>query len=87
MSDNTVISIALSLVATLFGLLTLIVGWLGNKIFNKLDEVSKGITTVSAELHTRINGLDTRLTHVEAVESLCQLKPSRRAADKNTQEE
>ena len=83
MSDNTVISIALSLVGALFGLLTLIVGWLGNKIFNKLDEVSTGINRVSAELHTRINGLDTRLTRVEAVEEVCPVRnPKRRTADK-----
>lgn len=65
MNEATVLTIASSLVATLFGLLILIVGWLGNKFYNKLDEISKNLTIMAGELHTRINGIDRRLVKVE----------------------
>lgn len=57
--------IALSLVATLFGLLTVLLGWLGAKVIARLDAVVEKLNQVAGELHTRINGLDTRLTVVE----------------------
>lgn len=60
------LTIASSLVATLFGLLILILGWLGNKTYNKLDEISGNLIKMAGELHTRINGIDRRLIRVEA---------------------
>ena len=65
MSDNTLTALALSLVATLFGLLTLILGWLGAKLYAKLDEMSKNLIIMASELHNKINGIDIRLTKVE----------------------
>jgi biopolymer transport protein ExbB/TolQ len=65
MSDTVLLSIAASLVATLFGLLVAIIGWLGNKFYSKLDEISKNLITMAGELHTRINGIDRRLVRVE----------------------
>lgn len=57
--------IALSLVATLFGLLTVLMGWLGAKVIARLDAVVEKLNQVAGELHSRINGIDTRLTVVE----------------------
>jgi biopolymer transport protein ExbB/TolQ len=57
--------VASSLVATLFGLLVTIIGWLGNKFYAKLDEISKNLVVMAGELHERINGLDRRVTRVE----------------------
>jgi len=65
MNEATILTLASSLVATLFGLLILIVGWLGNKFYNKLDEISKNLSAMAGELHNRINGLDRRLVKVE----------------------
>lgn len=65
MADTILLTIASSLVATLFGLLVLIVGWLGNKLYSKLDEMSQSLNTMAGELHNRINGIDLRLTVVE----------------------
>lgn len=81
MNDNVVISLALALVAALFSLLTLIIGWLGNKLYNKLDEMSKNLQTMASELHNRITGIDKRLTRVEAVEAMCNGKTLRRSTD------
>lgn len=65
MSDTVLLTIAASIVATLFGLLVTIIGWLGNKFYSKLDEISRNLVTMAGELHERINGLDRRVTVVE----------------------
>lgn len=66
MTEPLLLTIASSLVATLFGLLVLIVGWLGNKLYSKLDEMSRNLITMAGELHGRINDIDKRLVVVEA---------------------
>lgn len=65
MSEVMLLTIAASLVATLFGLLVAILGWLGNKIYTKLDEMSSTMHGIAGDLHDRINGLDKRITVVE----------------------
>ena len=65
MDPTQVLSTAASLVATLFGMLVLILGWLGNKIYSKLDSVEGKINVMATELHTRINNIDTRVTKIE----------------------
>ncbi len=65
MNETVMLTIASSLVATLFGLLILIVGWLGNKLYNKLDEMSRALHDMAGELHSRINGIDRRVVKLE----------------------
>ena len=65
MSETTLLAIAASLVATLFGVLVATIGWLGNKFYAKLDEISKSLIAMAGELHDRINGIDKRLVRVE----------------------
>ena len=65
MTETTMLVVASSLVATLFGILVAIIGWLGNKFYVKLDEISKNLITMAGELHDRINGIDRRLVRVE----------------------
>ena len=65
MNDTILLTIAASLVATLFGVLVAIIGWLGNKFYSKLDEISNNLVKMAGELHDRINGLDRRLVRVE----------------------
>ena len=65
MNETQLLTIACMLVATLFGILVAIIGWLGNKFYTKLDEISKNLVTMAGELHDRINGLDRRTTILE----------------------
>ncbi len=65
MTDTQLLTLAASLVATLFGLLVAILGWLGNKFYSKLDEISGNLVKMAGELHERINGLDRRTTVLE----------------------
>ena len=66
MTETQLLTLASSLVATLFGLLVTILGWLGNKFYTKLDEISGNLVKMAGELHERINGLDRRVTRVES---------------------
>lgn len=65
MTETMLLTIASSLVAALFGLLVMVLGWLGSRVYTKLDEISSNLVKMAGELHTRINGLDRRLVRVE----------------------
>jgi len=65
MSETQLLTIASSLVATLFGLLVTVLGWIGSKIYTKLDEMSNTMHSIASDLHERINDLDRRVTVVE----------------------
>lgn len=65
MTQETLFSLSLSLVGALFGVLTLIVGWIGSNVIKRLDILSDKLSEVAGELHDRVNNLDTRLVRVE----------------------
>jgi biopolymer transport protein ExbB/TolQ len=65
MSETVAITIALGLVATLFGMLTGVLAWMGAKVISRLDAVVDKLDKVAGELHVRINGIDNRLSIVE----------------------
>ena len=65
MSDAVMLSIAFAIIAAMFGVLCAVLGWLGNRIYNKVDEMSKSLNAMAGELHARINGIDRRVTIVE----------------------
>ena len=65
MSETQLLTICAALVAAMFGLLCAILGWLGNRIYNAVDEMRKAINQMAGELHGRINGIDGRLIKVE----------------------
>jgi hypothetical protein len=65
MNDPLIMNILLSLVATLFFLLVMILGWLGNKIYSKLSEMVISMRSIEADLHGKISNLDRRVTVVE----------------------
>lgn len=63
--DSMLLTLAAALVATLFGLLVTVLGWLGNKIYSKLEEMNTIMTKISTDLHGKISDLDRRVTRVE----------------------
>ena len=65
MNEDMLFSLSMSLVGTLFGILTLVVGWIGSNVIKRLDILAEKLTAVAGELHDRINNLDTRLVRVE----------------------
>lgn len=65
MTDTQLLTLAATLVATLFGLLVAILGWMGNKIYQKLEEMGHTMHQIAGDLHERINGHDRRITVLE----------------------
>lgn len=67
MSENFVITIATSLVAVFFGLLVAVLGWIGNKIYTSLENLSRGLRDMEKELMLRLTDMDRRITRIESV--------------------
>lgn len=65
MNETAMLTIAASLVAAMFGLLAAIIGWIGSRAINSIDQMREKLNEVAGELHNRINGLDRRVTVVE----------------------
>ena len=65
MNDAQLLTIACSLVATLFGLLVAIIAWGGSRVISKLEDVAAKLNTMAVELHARINNIDVRVSVIE----------------------
>lgn len=65
MNDAQLLTIACSLVATLFGLLVAVIAWGGSRVISKLEDVAEKLNSMAVELHARINGIDIRVSVIE----------------------
>jgi biopolymer transport protein ExbB/TolQ len=65
MTETEMLTIAAALVATMFGLLATVIGWIGNRAISSIDAMKDKLNEVAGELHSRINGIDGRLVRVE----------------------
>lgn len=79
MTPEATLAIAGFIISAMFGLLATVLGWIGNKVYGKLDEVVKAVGSVKDELHTRITDTDRRQTtalieidrRVSKIEAVC----------------
>jgi hypothetical protein len=55
----------LILVATMFGLLVAVFGWLSNKLYEKLDFMNKSLQEIENSLIEKIHEIDKRVTKAE----------------------
>lgn len=65
MSDAMIVSTLLALVASLFGVLVMILGWMGNKVYEKLSEMASSLHHVENDLRGQLADLDRRVFTVE----------------------
>ena len=61
MTDAQLLTLSAQLVAALFGILILILGWMGNKLSTKLDSM----TSIFDEIKREIQKIDNRVTRLE----------------------
>ena len=61
MTDAQLLTFSAQLVAALFGLLILILGWMGNKLSTKLDSM----TSIFDDIKREIQKIDNRVTRLE----------------------
>lgn len=64
-SEPELLNVIMSVVGAMFGLLCLLLGWVGAGMHRKLDVMGEKLSLMAGELHTRINHIDNRLTKVE----------------------
>jgi len=67
MDHTNLLTTASALVATLFGLLTVVIGWMGSRVISKQDETIAKIEAVKDELHQKITNLDSRVVRIETI--------------------
>ncbi|CAB5187470.1 hypothetical protein UFOVP161_53 [uncultured Caudovirales phage] len=67
MTDQAFTALMLSLVGTFFGLLVAVLGWMGNKIYLKLEEVNLNLGKLDRDLTAKVHDIDKRVTRLEAV--------------------
>ena len=65
MNDTQLLTIACSLVATLFGILVAIIAWGGSRVIAKLEDVANKLNAIAVELHEKINNLAVRISVIE----------------------
>lgn len=63
----------LMLVATMFGLLVAVFGWLSNKLYEKLEYMNKALKDIESGLINKLHEIDKRVSKVE-IESTPQPK-------------
>lgn len=67
MTDQAFIALSLSLVGTFFGLLVAVLGWMGNKIYGKLEEMNFSLNKLDHDLTAKVHEIDKRITRLETV--------------------
>lgn len=65
MSETMALTVVCGVCAALFTVLIAILGWIGNKIYSKLDAMGEALVTMAEALHEKINSIDRRVTVVE----------------------
>ena len=75
MTSAQMLSFYSSIVVVLFGIIMALLGWLGTRLYNKLEEMSKSIRSIEGDLHARVTNIDKR---VVALESRCAIEHDRR---------
>lgn len=65
MDKAIVTELLLLLVATMFGLLVAVFGWLSNKLYEKLEQMNKGLRDIETSLINRLHEIDRRVTKAE----------------------
>jgi hypothetical protein len=57
----------LILVATMFGLLVAVFGWLSNKLYSKLEYMNQSLQEIENGLIQKIHDIDKRVTKAETL--------------------
>lgn len=69
MTETQMLTMAATLVAAMFGILSAVLGWVGSRAIATLDAMRNKLDEVASELHQRINSIDRRVTIVETYQS------------------
>ena len=62
MSDSDIL---MPIVGGLMSVLIIVIGWMGNKLHERLGEINETLATIDRDLRHELSRLDNRLTVVE----------------------
>lgn len=65
MDKAALTELLLILVASMFGLLVAVFGWLSNKLYEKLDYMNQSLVDIENSLINKIHEIDKRVVKVE----------------------
>lgn len=57
--------VVMNFISALLALLCALIGWIGNRIHTRLDEISQTLVKIERDLRTELAGLDRRVTRLE----------------------
>lgn len=77
--DSGLIQPLLGLISILVGLLVAVTGWIGKRLFERMDKIQELLRQAEKDLHVRIDDHEGRITYVEAH---CDIPWRRRAGDR-----
>lgn len=66
METDVLINYLLGSIAGLMGVLIALIGWIGNRIFLRMDAIQSLLREAEKDLHKRIDNHEHRITTVEA---------------------
>jgi len=65
MNQLDIIPTLLQIISAVLALLVLILGWIGMRIHNRLDEIGQSLSSIEKDLRDDLTSLDRRVTRVE----------------------
>lgn len=60
-----IIPLLLQTIGAVLALLAVIIGWIGNRIHNRLDEIGQSLASIEKDLRDDLTSLDRRVTTIE----------------------
>jgi hypothetical protein len=66
MNDSYLINMMLPIISGLMATLILIIGWIGNRLHTRLDDINKTLGKIEHDLRQDLSSLDRRVTMIEA---------------------
>ena len=70
--EQIAVQTLLSIIATMIGILVILIGWIGNRIFTRMDRMQDILRDSETHIHRRLDNHEHRITKAETI-----LSPSR----------
>lgn len=65
MNDLNVLSNLLSIISFLLLILVTVFGWIGSRVHNRLDDISKSLGAIERDLRGELSNVDRRVSRLE----------------------
>ena len=63
--ENEIVNLLITVVGGLLVLLITVIGWIGNRIHNRLDSISTSLASIEKDLRGELTHLDRRISKIE----------------------